>query len=451
MRALRTVAPRAADALRARSPEASPARGRVVDCDGRKHGTGRRFVETQFGDGGEEVVKVRWSEVQEVLLEQMPGEVDVETEMQAIRVESVEGAVRVVCLKGRKKHNMFANWGGDPLAGRDEATGRRRVVEGEEGEKEAVELLGRIVIGADGINSVCRAAVYREIGGVEWERVARAEYSGFVSFKGFGKIPNTCAAAGEEFEERFGSGSLYAREKDWTSVSPLCMVFHLPPEVWSKPGKFMGQEWIFLINFCVEENAACRNAEAGGHSALYDFALAALTELNYPDCILCLARSLLGEADELHAVRARPLYVIPVVHPAPFELRSTAGAAREYPEGFYRPFGCGRIFLAGDALHGMPPNLAQGMAMGFEDCCELVDLLAEKCRWADVAKGMHFDCDQAVLFEILEAYKSARIDRLVTVQKGIMNAPNPYDETEQDVFYSKLLNFRARASGWGNL
>lgn len=309
---------------------------------------------------------------------------------------------------------------------------------------------GRIVIGADGIHSVCRAAVYREIGGVEWEHVARAEYAGYLSLRGDGKLSGDAEEeAGKEFDDRIGSGFVHPRKASYEFWAPFTMIFRMTGQLL----KMTGYEWLMLVHLSVDEDIACRKLEVGGHARLLQEVLSTYEELGYPDCFVRIAKVLFAETNDLHKCRARPLYIVPVVHPAPFERRATAGPEREYPEGFYRPFGHGGIILAGDSLHGMPPSLAQGTAMGFEDCCELVDILAKTCGWSRggkrlVAAEAEEALDEAALKEALNAYRSARVERLAFVQRSTMNLVSPFDKEKIDARTKQLMNFVPFADGW---
>jgi 2-polyprenyl-6-methoxyphenol hydroxylase-like FAD-dependent oxidoreductase len=41
------------------------------------------------------------------------------------------------------------------------------------------------------------------------------------------------------------------------------------------------------------------------------------------------------------------------------------------------PWSCGRVVLVGDAAHGMPPFMAQGVNQGFEDAVTIAQLIAD--------------------------------------------------------------------------
>lgn len=74
----------------------------------------------------------------------------------------------------------------------------------------------------------------------------------------------------------------------------------------------------------------------------------------------------LASDDSTGNVRAEalPLKMVP--------LFSFEGLDVEKPPELVRPFAYKRVFLIGDALHGCPPLLGMGAAMGFEDVCELI-------------------------------------------------------------------------------
>lgn len=332
----------------------------------------------------------------------------------------------VVCaefIRNRRRENAFVNWEGDPAegAGAGAPAGADANAVDENEEPTSVSVHAKIVVGADGINSLCRELVYQYIGGEEWVPMARAQYSGFISFKGKATLGSKYRTELEEAKSTFLFDSPFClvnarSDEDIKLSAPRSMFCCLPESIAAR----LGWEWLFLIHAAFDERLARREKDVGGHAALHKRALEMLQEADFPDSLLRVADILLGEVSdgEERTVIARPLFVVPIDEPAPFERVETVGELPPVPNGFYRPFGYKQIFLAGDALHGMPPFMAQGTSMGFEDVVELVDLLAKSQRWGTASNSSATDeAEAGDSFEnVLAQYREARIERLSKVQ-----------------------------------
>lgn len=118
---------------------------------------------------------------------------------------------------------------------------------------------------------------------------------------------------------------------------------------------------LFVVYCAMDEVCARREPAAGGHGARCERTalrgtLALPEDAAFPPFVLPHARVMLRETreGERRAVFAPSLFAVPVVEPPPFDLLETTGNRPPVPDGFTRPFGCGRVIFA-EHSHGMPP------------------------------------------------------------------------------------------------
>lgn len=462
VRALKYVAPAVARKLIDGRRSGSDMPIQMYDVDGKLVNESIRSL-----PGMEPTVALHWSELQRHLLEELPKDIQVITNSQLIALEYEAGdseILRAEVLQNRRRKNAFVNWGGDPAAAaclsRD--TGAAAEDNCEEGEPIFRSFRAALVIGADGINSRCREIVYRNIGGSEWVPLAHAQYSGFVYFKGRGTVSDEDESAFAEAENTFLANSMGspAKRSRWVSIgcrkgdaekvgAPVTMLAHM-----KGMREVLGWDWMFLLSAAVDEDLARRDSRAGGHSALYAHMLRILKDAGFPQSLMSIGRVLWKEPEENESgdVVSRPLFVVPVDEPAPFERPLTAGKLPSVPDGFYRPFGHGRIFLVGDSLHGMPPFTAQGASMGFEDVVELVDLMAKSQSWENDrgnSSSMPPSCG-ATLEEVLALYRNSRLHRLSVVQRNTLNQDPLFEVDSRLRFRKFVLDFKPVADGYAN-
>lgn len=451
VRALRLIAPRLVKRLLGERGGSGDAPFEYYDSDAKHVASTPRTLE-----GMEPTIPLAWSALQKALLDELPGGVEVFVNSQLVAADDCEkggeDVVRAEFVQNRRRGNRFANWGGERAGdggalSRDD--GESAVEEGDAGGPVLMSLFARVVIGADGINSVCREIVYRSIGGEAWVPLARPQYSGMVQVKGRGTVSEAENADLEEMrnaflpEGGFGLRAVVCTEEDLKSyASPVVILAHL---------RHLGggDTWMFIVQCAVEEHLARQERDAGGATALYKQLLDILQDAKYSEGLLRAAKVLLTEAEggEGRSFVSRPLFVVPVDHPVPYELPPTAGGSPPAPEGFFRPFGFGRIFLAGDSLHGMPTFTAQGTAMGFEDVVELVDIMAGAFSWSLSEVGSASIAAPA-LHDVLQKYRKARIARLSAVQRNTVNRISVYDNDARTQFREYALDFQPIATGW---
>ena len=428
VRALRLFAPELADKL------CAPARGRrssafkFTDPNGVPRlccipGETDPFDSGQHTKEDEPNVGSSWDLVQKLLLEGVPDDVVMRTNTQfvALRDENDDDGCAVgEFIVDRIRANPFAHWENDPAAAA--ARGEADNDNSNGGQPTSLSLRGRVVIGADGINSRLRNTP--------------TQYSGFVSFKstGSGPAPGTPAGdAAAQVEKRYFDGQVFCmvgchRERAAQPDASNVMLVRLS----GAAAERLGFEWKVIVHAAVAEEHA---------QDPYDAVMKELRDSGYPPELIILATHMLVPG-EGRKVIARPLYVVPISEPPPYERANTASA----PGDAAVPFGAGRVILAGDSLHGMPPFISQGTSMGWEDVVELVDLLAKECRWGEADENKSPSIE--ALEKLREVYREARTERIAVAQRETLMRRWGWDETGFAVQQLWLRDFKPRADGW---
>lgn len=134
---------------------------------------------------------------------------------------------------------------------------------------------------------------------------------------------------------------------------------------------------------------------------------------------------------------ALPLKMVPLFSFVGFDL--------ERPPELVRPFAYKRVFLVGNALLGCPPLLGMGAAMGFEDVCEMIDLLAYLFKWEE---GREADVSDGELGVVAEWYRGVRSDRLKRVMEESSFPKMRYDKSVYFPVRKSIYDFKSVATGW---
>lgn len=426
MKALRLVAPQVSDVLR---KDGIRERTSWLNWDV----NGNRLPTISVQHNEEPLVTTHRSSLQRALIDALPKDVELRTNAQFVSYDyNAENGVPVIhaeFITNRLRSNPFAHWGDDANAAPTDATAGR------------LSVRAWLMIGADGINSCVREQVYRMIGGSSWKVMARAQYSGIVSFKGKGSVPRHAAEMAEAVSDRYLSEAPVCvvkcgREESKRYDAPSLMLAHMKGEL----RKRVGFDWVLTAHVAISEEIACK---PDGQGEMRELTISQLREYNYPDLLVGFTNAMLQGT----LVVTRPLYVVPVAHPPPYESTKSMTTLCEPPLDFFRAFGEGWVFLAGDSLHGMPPFFAQGTSMGLEDVVELVDLLADVHNWG---KKEMVRPSREELYVVREKYRDARLERLKRVQNETLNRRSRHDGQGLSAFLDWVSNYTPVAKGWGS-
>lgn len=431
VRALRTFAPNLADKLCA-EVRGNSKRFKFCDVAGVDLNIG-----SLEGDNKEPNVGSTWYFVQKMLLDALPESIDLRPNTQLVALIQDEHGVNAQFVVNRIRANPFAHWGSDPAAAaaRDEVRSTQN-----ESQPEALTLRAGLVVGADGINSRVRAEVYRMRHGIT---SSSPQYSGFVSINATGHVPPTLGKVAEEVEKQYlqdgavmtmiGCRAIRARLPD----APNVMLVRMRGESELR----LGFSWKYIVHAAVPHKIALRKAESGGHGALVKYIIDRLGEEEFPNCMLQFGEEMLSSQSSATVV-VRPLYIVPIANPTPFDQPSTASLPRGALQTAY---GCGRLFLVGDSLHGMPPFISQGTSMGWEDVVELVDLLADALNWG----GEQLIEPSVQLFDrVCEQYRAVREQRITLAQRETLCRRWAWDAAGFAEQQKLIRDYIPCAKGW---
>jgi FAD binding domain len=390
--------------------------------------------------------------LQGILLEALADDVVVITNHQIVDVEHLEmggdgmlDCVRADFIVNRQRVNPYVNWmsNDDQFGERDSVdTSSSSHADDANGMPRSSSMFARVIVGADGVNSRCRSIVYRCVGGAagtEWERSSDAEYSGlcFIQSAGTPELSEylTNALDDKYFEEGSVSTVVCCRKSVESILSPRVIVSKQASASTTCPLRFISL-LVALPEGAVRESS---------RQSVVEKAVEAMSGSGFDQALVALGSKMWLSED--CKVIIRPMHVVPVDHPAPFDRLSTANPQPDYPESFYRPWGYGRIILAGDALHAMPPMLAQGTAQGFEDIAELIPFLEASQVWNVInPRPCGTNGDLHAIARVVSRYRAARIERVSTSQRFTMNRLSEHDiQAKQDLRYY-LHNFSRSGS-----
>lgn len=441
-RALLSVAPGMKERLKPylRTPNLERARSCSVNAEGTTVST--LWLKERFAS-------LFWWELQRLLLQALPDKEILVLNHQLVDVIHEEGT-GLVCAEfvvDRQRENRFKNWEGDNdeapaweegVYEPDEARYERYFVnsttEGSissrhspnvQGTPGRVKCRAKVMVGADGINSVVRRCIYRD-SGEGWEQYAKALYSGVLRI-GLGGSVGISEEHDQQLQEVCSRNSelvsLIANEDELCYESLHIMVLRLPER-----DKTTFQ-WLFFFYICIDEDIV----KNGSREEIMDIISDKTLNTGHSKMIVDVCQRFIDNGVD-YAIRS--FYGVPAVHPPPYEALSTT-ETMDYPSEFRRPWYYRRIVLAGDSAHAMPPLQAQGTAMGLEDALELLVRLEQSGIWSELASEVP---GEELLRKVFEGYFIARLERVCEVQRVTMNRPSDYRE-ELAEFSEKVWGF----------
>lgn len=338
---------------------------------------------------GEGRLSINWYALQTALRNQLPpGRVRANHRCINVVDDSKTEWVRVDCVSDAETEaNPYAHWIDVPQP--EQATqGSSRPSQ----YQVETSIYARLVIAADGINSTIRQVLYRD---TAYQDFAQPEYSGFAAVGCFG-IQAVPAQLWADLQETFLNNSsvvTITSERDEgcaEGASPRMILL-------SRPDGSIG----YLLHLALP---LATIQETRG-SELVQVAVQQLQEAGFPENLQQAVR--LSAIDRL---LSRPYYIHRVAPSESVAFPGTACLKATETGTFQPPWRIGRVVLVGDAAHGMPPFMAQGVNQGLEDALVVATLIS-------YISGRQAWNDAEVINRAFEIYEQLRYPLMAQVQK----------------------------------
>lgn len=289
-----------------------------------------------FQKYGEGRISISWYDLQTCLRNLLPSE-RLQINTRCVDLSEKNNLVSVDCISNQAvPNNPFAHWN-------DAGTSDNQAGNGNNSDEEIKSSLqAKLVIAADGINSIVRKVLYQNTSLENW---ANPQYSGYAAIG--------CLAVENIPDEIINTLETHY----WQNAR----VVTLAPEVHeerSSPRNYARMILLnkgsnslgYLLHLPLELNSILNRSPQD----LLNIAQEILATAGYPEVLLQVLR--LSDPKQLIT---RPYYI----HPIDMSVEE---------DTFWS---CGRVVLIGDAAHGMPPFAAQGTNQGFEDALMIVKQL----------------------------------------------------------------------------
>ncbi|NES05411.1 MAG: FAD-dependent monooxygenase [Okeania sp. SIO2F4] len=333
-----------------------------------------------FQKYGEGRVSISWYDLQTQLRTLLPEEV-VKANHRCVNVvaEPELKCVRADFVSNQEvETNPYAHWDDKQQKNRTSTVNFSQLPQ-----SEITSIRAKLLIAADGINSTVRQVIYKD---TPCSLYSKPEYSGVVAIASGGvyEIPE---ALSQEIQDLFIQGSRVVTilnqqisENSTENETPRMILF----------SRQSGQYGYLIHAPLPLELLAGKSGKE-----LIDIAVLELKKADFPEMIQQLVA--LSSPEQM---MQRPYYI----H------RATVPASNQ-PK-----WNMGRVVLAGDAAHGMPPFMAQGANQGLEDAAVMTTLVTEinkQNQWDDMAAiETAFSKYEALRRPLMERVQYATLTRL---------------------------------------
>ena len=283
----------------------------------------------QYGEGR---ISTSWFGLQTKLRECLPPDwVRINHRCVGLREDTSSSVIYLECTSNTKATaNPYAHW--------EEQS--QEQTPNTVAEPSTITIPARLVVAADGINSTIRRELYRDS---PQSAYAQPHYSGFSAIY-CTEIPDVPKALRTELNRLFFQDSPVVTvcgeevcPEPIIEAAPRIMMFHRSTERWG-----------YMIQLAIP----CDHLHGMSGWTLIHEAQKLLLEAHFPKSI----QQYVGLAP-VEKIQQRPYYMHKVSNDSPWSV--------------------GRVTLVGDAAHGMPPFVAQGVNQGFEDAATIAQLIAE--------------------------------------------------------------------------
>lgn len=355
----------------------------------------------KYGEGRN---SLSWFNVQTRLRELLPQE-DIWVNHRCVNLKAEAGYVEIDCVSNTtEERNPYAHWA--TAAPEAAETASPTTLENK-------QLRAKLVVAADGINSTVRQCLYPKGVGLTQ---AKPAYSGFAAFlcMDVGELPE---ALWTELAERYFQGQPIVTVCQDAEPHEAALSLDTPTGrsriMMFRRGKSCG----YIVHTPISLDAL----QGKSGEASIDLAVQQLEQAGFSDCI----KQFVSLASPERFTQ-RPYYMHPVDS-----------------EGNTAAWSSGRVVLVGDAAHGMPPFLAQGVNQGFEDAATVVaaiERIRQQGQWGD----------EAAIASLFQQYEQLRRPVMTRVQKLTLTEKARWSD-EQSEDYNQWVFGRDLARELGAL
>ncbi|MEA5515680.1 NAD(P)/FAD-dependent oxidoreductase [Nodularia sp. UHCC 0506] len=335
---------------------------------------------------GEGRVSIAWYNLQTTLRNLIP-EDRVKANHRCINVidEPENGCVRIDCVSNLETEaNPYAYW----ADGQKVENSQPETLDNNSQESVTKSFRAKLIVAADGINSTIRKVLYKDSPDSD---SAQPKYSGFaaISCREITEVPQELQT---QLEEKFFQDSPIVTISNASEITDS--LDELRMMLFRRPGSHIG----YILHLAV----SLESLEGKSENSLLDLAMQQLEKAGYPDVLQELVR-LSPPAN----MQQRPYYIH---HATTSDNKNQLSWSR------------GRVVLVGDAAHGMPPFMAQGVNQGFEDALAVTTLIAH------IAETNKWDNGQA-MGKAFEKYENLRRPMMTYIQHATLTRfPHSSDE-----------------------
>lgn len=362
-----------------------PNRWRQLNLKGETTRSTPTDYQSWFDRYGEGRAAVPWFSLQTALRGLLPSNL-VQINHRCIHVEEETGCVRIDTLSDTGSlANPFAFW---EMAA---SNGNTAASTHEHHDSDCKSFYAKLVIAADGINSVIRPIVYDKIGLSEW---GKPHYSGFSALGS--DIDNIPSPILDELvskyiqQDHFVTIHNNSERNDLPAIKMLRLIIVRRSEN--------------TISYLYFAPLTKDTWQEKSQAEILDSGMKALKNAEFPSVFTELL-----SLTNVNKLTHRPLFIYPTTH-----------------DDIQLPWSYGRIVLAGDAAHAMPPFIAQGVNQGFEDVAVLVTFIDRLIK----EDGLD---DENEIAEIFSNYWQIRRSFIQEIQAAAMTN-NQWTQQQWDEF-----------------
>lgn len=379
-----------------------------------------RSISLSFDDWwqkyGEGRVSIGWYDLQTTLRNLLPQE-QVQANHRCINLveEPENGWVRIDCVSNTTvETNLYAHW-------QDRQNSKSKLSQDSESipqQWETKSFRAKLVIAADGINSTARRILYNNS---PFQASAKPEYSGFV------------AVGGREITD-ISNDILTALEETFLQSSPVVTIRNDEPSetsgCWQEPSIMVFRRVPNQLGYIVHAAVPLHLLEEKSGHSLIDLVVQELDKFGFPHVLKELIRCSPPEK-----MFQRPYYIHRATLDKSLQFPSSAHLNENYSVDVEKQpaWHIGRIVLAGDAAHGMPPFMAQGANQGLEDAMTIATLIAnisDKNYWNNLQ----------IISEVFDKYEQNRRPFMAYIQQATLTRFKVSEKASQE--YSQTVYCR---------